>query len=244
MYPRRWLIVSGLGAFVLGLLLCAPARLLVSMLPLERWALVPQAASGTLLAGDVRLHAGAGPLYLSWRLQPVHLLALSVRADWRAELDGMQADGQLDIAPWRARLDVQRADIDVSAAGRLLAPWRASVDQPLAFRQVVLAVAPSGLLRAADGRASWGPGALRVEGRPPRAMPALRGRLQPDGVVAELVIDSETAPGETLASVRYDTSTRELHVTLFQRGADLLGQPASPPRAPGTAVFEMRQSFR
>lgn len=244
MYPRRWLIASGLGAFVLGLLLCAPARLLVSALPLDAWSMSLQGTSGTVLAGDAALATRAGLLHVAWRVRPAALLLLRVQVDWQGTMEGAQAEGGVSVSLLGGRLDIHRADVEAAAMSRMLAPWRAQVDQPLALRRAALAVGFSGLVRAVDGLVSWGPGALRVEGRTPLQLPALRGRLRQDGESVELLVDSERAPDEVLSRARYDTRDRELHVVLYQRGADLLGQPSAAARPPETPVFEMRQAFR
>lgn len=244
MYPRRWLIASGLGAFVLGLLLCAPARLFVSALPLGAWSMSLQGASGSLLDGEAALVTRAGPLHVTWRVRPAVLLLARVQLDWQGAMGGVHAVGGMSISPLGGRLVVNRADADAAAVSRMLAPWRAQLDQPLALRQAAIAVGFSGAVRQADGLVSWGPGVLRVEGRTPLALPALRGRVRQDGESVELLVDSERAPEAVLSRVRYDTRDRELHFVLLQRGADLLGQPSSPARSPETAVFEMRQTFR
>lgn len=244
MYPRRWLIASGLGAFVLGLLLCAPARLLISALPLDAWSMSLQGASGTLLAGEAGLVTRAGPLHITWRAHPAAMLLLRVEMDWQGVMDGVQADGRVAVSPLGGRLDIHRADVVAAAISRMLAPWRAQVDQPLALRRVMLAVGFSGLVRAAEGLVSWGPGTLRVDGRTPIELPVLRGRVQREGDSVELLVDSERSPEEALSLTRYDTRSRELHVVLYQRGTDLLGQPSAAARPPETVVFEMRQAFR
>lgn len=244
MYPRRWLIASGLGAFALGLLLCAPARLLVSALPLDAWSMSLQGASGTLLAGEAGLATRAGPLHITWRVRPAAMLLLRVEMDWQGVMDGVQVEGRVGVSPLGGRLDIHRADVVATAMSRMLAPWRAQVDQPLALRRVLLAVGFSGLVRTAEGLVSWGPGTLRVDGRTPIELPALRGRVQQDGDSVEVLVDSERAPDQVLSRARYSGRDQELHVVIYQRGADLLGQPSAAARPPETVVFEMRQTFR
>lgn len=201
-------------------------------------------ASGTLLAGEAGLATRAGPLHLTWRIRPAALLLLRAEMNWQGVMNGVQAEGGMAVSPLGGRLVVHRADVDAGAMSRMLAPWRAQVDQSLALRRAELAVGFSGLVRSADGLLNWGPGTLRVDGRAPLALPALRGRLRQDGESVELLVDSERAPEEALSRTRYDARSRELHVVLYQRGADLLGQPSAAGRAPETPVFEMRQAFR
>lgn len=242
MYPTRWLIALGLGAFALGLFLNMPLHMLLSPVPLDRWGIAVQETSGSLLAGEARLATKSGTLNVDWTLRPWHLFVLQFRADWHARLDDIKAAGQLGLAPWGGSVVVARAEIPANSLDALLRQWRAGVDQPLTVDGLTLSLWPTGKLRDAGGELAWGGGMLRVSGRESITMPSLLGLVRRDAAVIEAVVVADNDRENVLARARYDTQTKELHLVLLQRGADLLGQKASS-RPADTAVFEMKQTF-
>lgn len=244
MYPRRLLIGIALGAFLLGLLWGLPARFLVPALGLERASITVETVSGTITRGGLRATRAGVPVVAGWELQAWRLCLLQLSAAWKLDFGGATADGQLVLAPWGGGLNVGKADVPAATLNRWTQRWRARVTEPLVAREIAVALSPTGSVREAAGTAAWGPGELKVAGRPPLAIPALRGRLQPVDGGMEFVVDGESAPGQVLARASYDAQTAELHVVLLQRGADLLGMRARNGRDPDTAVFEMRQLLR
>lgn len=242
MYPTRWLIVAGALAFMLGLAFHMPARLVLAALPLNGAGLVLQGASGSLSTGEARLASTGGPFRVAWDLEGWRLLLLQLAADWKVDARELGAEGHVAVAPWGGAMTIARLDLSARGISQWTGQWQAGVDQPLAGRDLRLSFSLAGRARDAAGVLAWGPGTLSIAGRPPVPVPALRGRLLREEAVVVLQVDGENAPGQGLASGRFDTEKREMQLALFQRGAELLGE-RMPPRPPETVVFEMKQVF-
>ena len=244
MLPTRWLVALGLGAFVLGLLVHLPARLVLEPLAERLPGLALRAASGTVLAGSAELATAPEGARLDWNFRPRDLLLLSVGVDWQWQQGQSRASGTLSRSPLGLRLRVDEGDLAPPQLNRVLARWQARTGTPLAVRNLDVALGAGGVIRRAEGRAQWAGGRVTVGARQPVDLPALRGVLSSQGAIAELVVDGETAPGEPLATVTVDSVSGELHARVFQRGATLLGKAAATGRAPDTVVFELRQPLR
>ncbi len=244
MYPRRLLIAIGLLAFLASLLVLMPVRVVLAMLP---DGLPVQAPAGSLLDGRVTVVRGGDNFHVAWRLQPAWLLTLGVGAQWSVTgADGLAADGSLVRRPWGASATVVQARLPAAFLNRHLRAAGMTVDQPLLVRDLALSGRPGGPVRAASGRLAWGPGTLRWREQQPDtvSLPALRGELSAADGALQLLVDGESAPGQTLASARLDPVGREYHLVVTRQAAPLLGRPQQPGAAPGSPLLEVRQRLR
>lgn len=244
MYPRRLLVVIGVIAFAVALLLHAPAKRVLGLLPgAERGWIT--GTSGTLLHGLTTIRGERGDLRVAWDLQPWRLLLLGLGAEFRVSGQDLSLQGRVALHPWGYRYTVDRGEVGSPRLNGLLAPSGASIDQALALHDVSLAVSPGGTVRDAGGVLAWGPGSVRLRNRAaPVVLPALRGTLAAIDGRLQLVADGETAPGQPLATLEIDPAANQLHLRVLKRGARVAGLAAEAAGAPDTPFVELRQPLR
>jgi len=239
MYPHRLLISIGLAAFIGSLVVFAPLRLLVGWLP-ETSPLRSAQVEGTLLEGRLQSMAAGGPVVWRWHVQPAWLLTLGLAGEWQLDGAELKAAGRFVVRPWRFSISAKTGELSAVRVGRMFGSAGIEADQPVYFRDVVLAGWVGGGISAVKGGLVWGPGDVRLRNRElPLALPALRGRLHTSDGQAMLVVDSENAPDVPLATATLDLQTRDLYVVVLQRGARLVGAGGNLPD--DKPAFELRQ---
>lgn len=246
MYPRRLLIILGLAAFLGSLVVYAPVRLALRLLP-DTSPLHTAEAGGRVGDGYVRVVDGNGqPAIWRWQLQPAWLLTLGLVGDWTVDGSGLRASGRFSLRPWGYRVNMASGELSAQRLARLAGAAGLAADKPLALHDLSLSGMPGKAPANVNGTLSWGPGDVRVNTRSdPLAVPALRGRLETREGIVHLLVDGEREPGAALLTASWDPQSGALQAAVLVRAAELLGVAGEHQgQAPDKPFIELRQTLR
>lgn len=243
MYPRTLLISIGLAAFIGSLVVFAPARALIALLP-DTSPLRAAQVSGGVYAGQLQT-AAASPATWRWQLQPAWLLTLGLGGTWQVEHQDFRGSGRFVVRPWRYSISVDQGELSAARVANLLGGAGVGIDEPLLMQPLVVSGWLGSGMDDASGMLAWGPGDISLRNRPaPIALPALKGAVQTADGMVSLTVAGAATPDLTLATATLDLDSRELHLVVLARAASQLGVASDRPRPPDTPVFELRQPLR